>query len=79
MRSIIDATKYMAETYPRNEIIRSDSLKRCSDMTKAHAMHKPYTNDFQKSLDEIARRKLDDAYTIPGIGEQTEYRAYTPQ
>ena len=69
MRSVTDSIKYMHETYQRSDSIKSDSLKRASDMTKAHAMHKPYANDFAKNLEEIGRRKLDEPCGIPGIGE----------
>ena len=68
MRSVTDSIKYMHETYQRSDSIKSDSLKRASDMTKAHAMHIPYQNDFGKNLEIIRRRKLEERDDIPGIG-----------
>lgn len=67
MRNILDLMRGVGETYQRSDGIKADSLKRASDMTKAHAMHKPYTNDFAKNLEEIRRRKLDDTDRDFGI------------
>ena len=68
MRNILDDTKYTANSYKRSDGIKADSLKYCSDMTKAHAMHIPYQNDFGKNLEIIRRRKLEGNSDIPGIG-----------
>lgn len=68
MRNILDDTKYTATSYKRSDGIKADSLKYCSDMTKAHAMHIPYQNDFGKNLEIIRRRKLEGRDDIPGIG-----------
>ena len=68
MRSVTDSIKYMHESYKRSDGIKADSLKHCSDMTKVHAMHIPYQNDFCKNLEIIRRRKLEGRDDIPGIG-----------
>ena len=68
MRSVTDSIKYMHESYKRSDGIKSDSLKHCSDMTKAHAMHIPYHNDFGKNLEIIRKQRLEGNSDIPGIG-----------
>lgn len=45
--------------FQTSENIKSDYTKNAPDMTRAHMLHKPYTNDFSSCLDKVAKAKLD--------------------